>query len=196
MNYLAHLFLAQNNSDSLTGNLMGDFCQGLDISALPEPIQLGIANHRSIDRFTDNHPKVRKLKQQLPEEMRRFSGIISDVVFDHFLALHWQDFSEQSFSRFRYRSYQQLRQRFDLMPPRMQDMVERMADQDWLYGYQQLANIDRALTGIGKRMRFNNPLHQAIDPVRVSYESYRATFEAFFPELIIHVKRANIEGAR
>lgn len=175
---------------------MGDFCQGLDIAALPEPIQLGIENHRSIDRFTDNHSLVRELKGHLPEDMRRYSGIIADVVFDHFLALHWQDYSEQAFTEFRTQSYQQLLTRIDLMPERMQLMVQRMTSQDWLSGYQHLNNIDRALNGIGMRMRFANPLHRAIEPVKENYQIYQSTFAAFFPELLKHVDKQNIEGAR
>ncbi len=174
---------------------MGDFCQGLDIRQLPRPVQLGIHNHRSIDRFTDNHVLVRELKGHLPKEMRRYSGIIADVVFDHFLALHWQDYCDQSFFEFRSQRYQQLLTRIDLMPERMQLMVQRMTSQDWLSGYQELSNIDRALNGIGMRMRFANPLHRAIEPIKENYHIYQATFAAFFPELVIHVDKENIESA-
>ncbi|TLU66790.1 DUF479 domain-containing protein [Thalassotalea litorea] len=194
MNYLAHLYLAKTNRDSLTGNLMGDFCQGLDIKQLPLAVQLGIHNHRSIDRFTDSHPKVRALKSCLPPQLQRFSGIISDVVFDHFLALQWQQFSDKNFLEFRQHSYQKLAQGYPLMPEKMQIMVERMISQDWLSGYQDFANVDRALQGIGRRMRFANPLDAAIAPVQARYELYRASFECFFPQLIAHVQRQNIEG--
>ncbi|OUS25960.1 hypothetical protein A9Q98_11775 [Thalassotalea sp. 42_200_T64] len=193
MNYLAHLFLAQPNNLSLTGNLMGDFTKGLNLKAIPKPIMRGIENHRFVDKFTDNHPDVRALKPLLSDQRRRFAAIISDVVFDHFLVNHWQQFSEQSFAQFSQYSYRQLELSVDLMPEEMRDMVARMISQDWLSSYADIVNTGRAIDSISNRIRFDNHLAGAIAEVEQHYRQYEQVFLTFFPQLVLQVKKQNIE---
>jgi acyl carrier protein phosphodiesterase len=56
MNYLAHLFLAEDNAESRIGNLLGDFVKGpLENykTRYSENILKGIRTHRKVDRFSD-----------------------------------------------------------------------------------------------------------------------------------------------
>ena len=79
MNYLAHLALAQPNHHSLVGNLLGDFCKGVPLNSLPTTILAGLANHRAVDSFTDQHPLVRQSRLLFSAQRRRFAGIALDV---------------------------------------------------------------------------------------------------------------------
>lgn len=162
---------------------MGDFTKGVDLSLLPTPVINGIHNHRVIDKYTDNHPSVRALKQLLTTRRRRFSGVISDVVFDHFLVLHWDKFSQQSFNEFSQHSYQQLALMLDIMPERMRFTVDRMISQDWLSSYENIEHTGKAIDSISKRIRFENNLAGAIDEVKKHYQEYESAFLEFFPEL-------------
>ena len=56
MNYLAHLYLAEQTSEGLLGSLLGDFVKGRLESRFPEAVRRGIVLHRAIDTFTDAHP--------------------------------------------------------------------------------------------------------------------------------------------
>ncbi len=194
MNYLAHLYFSKPEKMSLTGNLMGDFLKGTDTRTLPESILKGIENHRLVDKFTDQHNEVKSLKQHLSPERKRFSAVISDVVFDHFLARHWQKFSTQPFEAFVEHSYRQLGQSRDYMPERMQLVIARMIKDDWLTSYHSLDNIGHALNGISRRIRFENQLHGAIDEVQIHYQHYERVFQRFFPELCQHVALHAIES--
>lgn len=193
MNYLAHLFFAKPNSLSLTGNLMGDFTKGVDLNLLPQQIIKGIENHRFIDKFTDSHHLVKQLKPILSKPRRRFSGVISDVVFDHFLVLHWQQFSTQSFTEFTAHTYKELTKNPQFMPERMKHVVNRMVEQDWLGAYAQLEITGRAIDSIANRIRFKNDLHGAISEVELHYEYFQQVFIDFFPQLIEQVKIQSIE---
>lgn len=173
---------------------MGDFTKGVDLTLLPKEVIKGIENHRFIDKFTDSHPQVKQLKFLLSQPRRRFSGVISDVVFDHFLVLHWQQFAQQPFSEFTRHTYLQLLDNLELMPIQMQSVVKRMVDQDWLSSYQQLEITGLALDSIAKRIRFNNNLHGAIDEVEQHYQQYEQAFLKFFPQLIHHVAKQSIES--
>ncbi len=55
MNYLAHLFLAEENDDAKLGALLGDFVKGTIIDRYSEKTEREIQIHRKIDFYTDNH---------------------------------------------------------------------------------------------------------------------------------------------
>ena len=80
MNYLAHAALAQPQPQSLVGNLLGDFCKGVAIDTLAQPIQAGLANHRAVDRFTDSHPLVREAIRTLHQAKVPVVTLASDVL--------------------------------------------------------------------------------------------------------------------
>ena len=193
MNYLAHLYFAQPSAESLTGNLMGDFTKGVDLSTLPIPIQMGIENHRLIDKYTDHHLDVKSLKSFISPPRKRFSAIIADVMFDHFLALHWQQFSQEPFEQFIATTYEQLSRSIELMPDRMQVMVTKMIEQNWLGSYVNLESTGQAIDGISRRIRFDNELTGAIDEVKNHYGEYETVFFSFFPQLLEHVNFMSIE---
>jgi len=100
MNYLAHLALiptsCRDREDALRiGNLLGDFIKGTESSLrLQFPVDLvdGIKLHRAIDKFTDAHPSFLESKQLLAPERRRYAGIVLDIIYDHFLSIHWKTY--------------------------------------------------------------------------------------------------------
>jgi len=91
---------AQPNQYSLYGNLLGDFIAGADLESMPNSVLQGLENHKLVDRFTDSHDSLKPLKELLSKERKRFSGIMSDVVFDYFLIKHWEKFSDQDIHAF------------------------------------------------------------------------------------------------
>ncbi|WP_281559918.1 ACP phosphodiesterase [Thalassomonas sp. RHCl1] len=198
MNYLAHLFLAQAASSSLSpekqaltlvGNLMGDFVKGQQFSEYPAEVVNGIYQHRLIDKYTDQHQEVVRLKSLLSTKRKRFSGIISDIVFDHFLAKAFTSYSSEPLHHFSSACYRQLAEHIELMPEKMQRMVSRMIAHDWLSGYQELSSVGLALDGVSRRIRFDNHLIGAIEEVQENYQAYQQAFEVFFPQLLAFVIR-------
>lgn len=203
MNYLAHLFLAQVASSglssnkqalSLVGNLMGDFVKGQQFSQYPTEVVSGIYQHRLIDKYTDQHQEVIQLKSLLSAKRKRFSGIISDIVFDHFLAKAFSSYSPEPLSHFSRGCYRQLAPHIALMPEKMQLMVSRMIAHDWLSGYQELSSVGLALDGVSRRIRFDNQLLGAIEEVQDNYLAYQQAFTVFFPQLLAFVVRERDSG--
>lgn len=195
MNYLAHIFLAQPNTESVCGNLMGDFMQGVTLDKLPEPVARGVQNHRLVDRFTDAHPEVRALKQKLSPARRRFSGVIADIVFDHLLIQHWPEYSDDNIEAFIDQAYQWILTGRHYMNPRMDRVVMLMIEENWLHSYQSLQGIETIIERIAKRIRFKNELSGAIEEISVLMDAYNHAFQHLFPELKLHVKRSGIEHA-
>lgn len=170
----------------MVGNLMGDFVKGNRFEHLPKQIIDGIYLHRKIDRFTDQHEKVKALKSHLTPERKKFSGIITDIVFDHLLAINWRNYSDIELTQFSQNSYASLSRHKALMPERMQNVVSRMIAGDWLSFYHQIENTGRAIDGVSRRIRFENSLSGAIEEVVDNYQLYQEAFEQFFPELLAY----------
>ena len=196
MNYLAHLYFAQANIPSRVGNLLGDFARGLDTEVLTDEIHRGLRNHRAIDHYTDSHSDVRLLKALFSPQRRRFSGIVLDVVFDHFLIRHWHKFSDQSLDHFLESAYSDLEQGYPLMPAHMQRAVKRMIESDWIRSYRNLEQVGFALDRIAERIRFQNRFGGAIVEVERHYSALDGGFLTFFPDLIEFTSENNPETQR
>ena len=193
MNYLAHLHLSQPYGESRFGNLLGDFMRGVQPQDYSLPIQAGLANHRLVDKFTDQHPQVIQAKQLFSAQRRRFAGIIIDVLFDHFLIKHWQQFSDQPFADFEQSVYQQLSPLLSQMPDTMQHMIGSMVTQRWLGTYAGLDGTARALDNTAARIRFRHKFYNSIEEVQQHYATLETHFLQFYPQLQAHVQAYRLE---
>src|SRR6185437_11621186 len=86
MNYLAHAYLSFNIPEITVGNLISDFVKGRKKLDYPVAIRRGIDLHRAIDTFTDNHEVTRRAKSFFKDAYGLYSGPLTDIVYDHFLA--------------------------------------------------------------------------------------------------------------
>ncbi|HAW93520.1 MULTISPECIES: ACP phosphodiesterase [unclassified Arsukibacterium] len=194
MNYLAHAVLAKPNLYSLTGNLLGDFCKGLRVDCLHPEVKAGLENHRATDRFTDSHPIVRSAKAGFSPRRRRFAGVALDVLFDHFLIRHWQQFYKAPFSDYKIQLYQQLTQAMPLMPLPMQQTMQRVCRHDWFASYQHLTQLGRALDHIAGRIRFANNFSGMINEITPRYAELEHNFLQFYPQLQQHLQQLALES--
>lgn len=184
MNYLAHLYLAGNDPDAVIGSLMGDFVKGRVGSGHSPALRHAIMQHRRIDSFTDAHPLVRRSKQRIRPEYRRYAGILVDVFYDHFLATEWRRYAEVPLEEFAGRVYEQINRHFQTLPPRMQLSMRYMVTNDLLGTYRTMDGIARALRGIENRLRRPSRLGEAVTELESAYLTLRGDFTEFFPQLI------------
>ena len=195
MNYLAHLYLSQDNGLSKAGNLMADFLKQADLSIQPEGILRGIENHRATDKFTDSHPAVTRLRTEFDPAFRRFVPIMLDVTFDHMLAKSWSDFHEMELATFTQHAHRQLSEVEQFMPDLMRNRLRGMAKEGWLARYVSTDTVDKTLIAISNRIRFENNLDEAYGEVVKQYDVIEETFHTFFPELVEHIISLKIETA-
>jgi acyl carrier protein phosphodiesterase len=196
MNFLAHLVLAEPSAESRLGNLLGDFCQGLNLSLLPDAVQAGVWRHRAVDRFTDAAPEVQQAKALFCKARRRFAPVIIDVLFDHLLLKHWHELEARDFTALCHEIYQQLWQQRALMPTAMQHTVNAIVQQDWFGSYRDLDNIGKALDRIASRIRFDNQFAGSIDEIRLHLPALESLFLQFYPQLQAHVRQLGQERPR
>jgi acyl carrier protein phosphodiesterase len=189
MNYLAHVYLAEDSPESMVGNLLADHVRG-PLDHYPQAIVAGIHNHRAVDAFTDRHPRVIEARALFKPPLRRYSGIILDVFWDHCLTLRWPAHAERPLAEFATHAYAQLQAYSGHLPSAFVGMRKRLIEFDLLQAYGELRNVDEALLRISQRLRHRNPLPDGGRPLRTHYESLLEHFDAFFPDLIRHAEAA------
>ncbi len=187
MNYLAHLYLAEDSADSIIGNLLGDFVKGRLDDRYREGIVKGITTHRKVDSFTDSHELILSSKRLISAERRRFSGIIVDLGFDHFLARNWSEYSSVDLGVFTKKIYDLLKDHENLLPDGLKSVVDRMVEEDWLGSYKELEGVGKALDRIARRFKRENNLTGAVEELVKNYKKLEENFRAFFPQLTSYV---------
>lgn len=181
MNYLAHLFLSDGTPESLIGNLLGDFIKGSIENIYPEQISKGIYLHRKIDSYTDYQPIFRSSKRLISLDRRRFSGIMIDVFYDHFLAKNWYNYSTTRLKDFTNHVYQVLQENQNRLPERLKNILPNMITNDWLASYKEISGINRAINGLSRRIKRTNNLSGGVEELFFNYQQLQADFSAFFP---------------
>ena len=183
MNYLAHALLAGPDDDYRLGGLLGDFVKGPLSPAPPQfsaAVVQGLLLHRRIDSFADAHRAFARSRQRVSVERRRYSGIVVDMFYDHFLAAHWARFSTQPLESFSAAVYALLSRR--PIPDRLARILPRMCQEDWLASYREPAAVGRALDQIAvHRLKRSNTLSGAGGELVQCYAQFESDFHEFFP---------------
>jgi acyl carrier protein phosphodiesterase len=171
----------------MIGNFIGDFVKGRNLHERFEPeVVRGIELHRAIDEFTDVHPVVHQSKKRLREKYRHYSAVIVDVFYDHYLAHNWSRYSTTPLAVYAERAYAMLNEHHALLPDQVQQMLPYMIKGNWLLNYSRIEGIQRALTGMARRTRFDSKMDESVNELRRFYNEFDHEFISFFPELQQH----------
>lgn len=184
MNFLAHAYLSFNEPEILIGNMMSDFVKGKKKFSFSPGIQKGIALHRSIDQFTDEHPATKAAKQVFKPAYGLYAGAFMDVVYDHFLATDTNEFPlNTDLLKFSKTVYQTLEDNLYVLPLAFKEGFPFMKMQNWLYNYQYLWGIEKGFWGLVSRVSFIKEHDTAFLIFNTHYESLKGYYQKFFPEL-------------
>jgi acyl carrier protein phosphodiesterase len=188
MNYLAHLFLSFGDPKIMVGNFIADSVKGRQLLTFQPEIQHGIILHRRIDTYTDQHPLTAQSRGRIRHRYRKYSGVIVDIYYDHFLAANWKDYSDQPLQLFTKNAYRVLFSHYLLMPARMKRILPAMAMGNWLASYASIDNLGLALSGIATRTRFDSQMQHATEELVMYYEDLKNDFRQFFPDIITYAR--------
>lgn len=184
MNFLAHVFISSASDGEIVGALLGDFVKGRAKDEYPDEVRRGIELHRAVDSFTDSHDLTVDSRRLFPPERRRVSGILIDVVNDHFLASNWDSFSDVSLEAFAARVYAACDNHRELLPERFQKMFPYMRQENWLSAYRELSWIELTLSRMEQRRNGRIALAAGIHDIRENYLELERNFLSFFPQVI------------
>lgn len=183
MNFLAHIYLSGKNDLIKIGNFMADGIRGNDYLKFPDDVIKGILLHRQIDTFTDSHLIYRKSKHRLHEKYGHYSGVIMDILYDHFLAKNWNKYSDEKLDNYVDRFYKSLDNNKDVLSEKTKSMMPYMIDQNWLASYASLAGIEKILFQMDYRTKHRANMQEAIVELQEFYSLFEEEFMLFFEEL-------------
>ena len=191
MNFLAHIFLSNDQPHLIVGNFLADYLKNKEAEALPRPIQEGIRMHRKIDAFTDAHPMVKKSVERLRPAHGKFASVVLDICFDYILVKNWKRYSVENLHLFTKKVYAILEDHSSLMPPKLQERLPHMIADDWLAKY----GTEPGLRFTFERMKYRTNYPQyflgAVDNFLKDYLLYEEEFNQFFPDLIEELRNWN-----
>ena len=185
MNFLAHIYLSGENDLITIGNFIADGIKGKDYKKYPRDVQTGILLHREIDTYTDTHDTVRQSTRRLHDKYGHYSGVIVDILYDHFLAKNWIKYSSIPLDLYVQLFYDSLETHYDLLPIKIKQMIPFMVTNNWLLSYASIDGISRVLDGMNRRTKNRSGMDQAINELEAFYRQFENEFSEFFNELII-----------
>ena len=180
--------MSGDNPEVLIGNFIADHVVGKHYEGYSEDIIKGIVLHRDIDGFTDSHPLVEKGKVRLRPIYHKYSPVIIDIFYDHFLAVYWKDYSKIPLREYSDFCYKTVMKDSSILPLGIQKMMPYMIEYDWLYNYSNFEGIGKVLTGMSRRARFKSNMELSINNLKKDYDIYANEFKEFFPEIMAFVK--------
>ena len=183
MNFLAHAVLAGPDPWLRLGGFLGDFVHGPPAPAWPLGLQQGVRLHRAIDGFTDRHPSVVAARRSFVAPYRRFAGIGLDIWFDHCLALDFPRWTGQSLAEYSLELQALLCSHDVWLTPELRRFRGYMQAHHLPAGYADPVELQAALSGISRRLRFANPLAEMLPQLQIRSQALQPVFETLFGDL-------------
>lgn len=188
MNHLAHFFLAGQDPDLIVGGFLGDYVKGRLRGERTLAIEAGIKLHRAIDAFTDRHPITRASQRRFEPRFRRFSGIMTDIIYDHFLALHWNDYHQLDLQAFSDATFEVLLADTGHFPDSAVRSCKRMYETNTLIHYCNAEFIDQSLNYLSGLLSRDNPMAEGYVQFLNNRDGLECDFAKFFPDLMKFVE--------
>ena len=201
MNFLMHLFLAEDNDDSRIGNYLGDFVKGNEAGInerYPGKIAEGIINHRRLDRFTDAHPAVINSIALMKPFSGKFAPIVIDILMDYYLIKHWQKFTAEDFQSFVAKCYASLQKivEGEQYPALCRHFTARLIERDAFNVYSTLEGIHDVLCGMNRHLKRPSPLPDAKPHIIANYAALDHNFQLFMPDVMTAFKPVACRSTR
>lgn len=188
MNFLAHLHLSYPNKPEMVGNFIGDYVKGKQYENFEDIISRGIMLHRHIDTFTDAHPLHKATRERFRKPYGLYSGVVVDMIFDHFLAKNWHLYNELSFHAFTQMCYNSLEEYYTILPERVQGFLPKMKAAKRLESYAELEGLEDALALMSNYTSLPPQSKVAMIILRDNYEDIEQDFKAFYKDLMENIQ--------
>lgn len=189
MNFLSHLYLSGENEGLIIGNFIADGVKGSNFSQFSEEIQKGIVLHRKIDSYTDSHEIVELSKERLRPNYKKYASVVVDIYYDHYLAKHWNKYSNIALEHFTQNIYQLVQNHHLILPEKSQQFAKYMIKYNILFEYSKLEGIEKVLQGMAHRATFTSNMEHAINDLKEHYTLFESEFKQFFPQLESYIQR-------
>ena len=183
MNYLAHIYLSGENDDIKIGNFIGDSVKGKKYMEYDADIQTGILLHRQIDSFTDSHPVFKASSRIFRSSYGKYSGVVTDIVFDHFLSTNSLYFNKKTLKQFARSFYILLMKKHKILPSKVKKFAPFFISKDRLSNYASISGIQEVLHTMSKYTSLPEQSSAGIKDLKKNYNILSSNFELFFEDV-------------
>lgn len=192
MNYLAHAFFSPLESQVLLGNIACDMIRPADTEELPLQIVSGMNLHQEIDRYTDRHRGFISARDLLNRHKLPYAGVLTDIIFDHYLARDWNKYSNQTLSDFSEKIYGILREsnKAQWIPGFFPRLATALVTEDWFRSYATEDGLAKALDRLNYRSSRTIPVDRIMLSVRADYSGLQKGFNDLMNDLILNFPHA------
>ena len=185
MNFLAHALLAGADEADRVGGVMGDFVKGILPAGLPADLASGVALHRAIDGFAEQHPAFVASRRRISPLRRRVSGVLVDLFYDHLLARDWTEYGPGNLESYVVELYASLNSRMGVLSERAQAIGLLMQQENWLCSYRDVARVGLVVDRMAvHRLRYANTLAGGIEEFLADPAGFDADFRQFLPDAV------------
>ncbi|MCF6366953.1 MAG: ACP phosphodiesterase [Bacteroidales bacterium] len=191
MNFLAHIYLSGNDDDIKFGNFIGDWIKGKKFNKYSPDVQKGIILHRHIDSYTDSHPIVRESIVRLRPAYGKYAGVAVDILYDHFLAANWPDYSTQSIESYVNEFHRIIINRFGKLPKKARRFAYPFIGNKRLLCYKDLNCIEDVYNKMAIYTSMPDNTKQAMPIIYNYYDSFGKEFKSFFQDIQNYVTENN-----
>lgn len=183
MNYLAHLYLSGPEAGVKVGNFIGDYVKGNHYTRYATSIRKGIILHRKIDTFTDKHPVFRESSRYFHLRYQRYAGVVTDIIYDHFLAANWDSYSNQSLKSFVSESHRILMMHYFSLPGVVKQFLPFLIKSRRMELYKHPESVEKTLMIMANHSSLPNHAQWAREQLNVHYDELRDGFFLFFSDV-------------
>lgn len=169
MNFLGHFYLGFHSDDLLLGNFIADAVKGNKYLLYRNEVKNGILQHRFIDDFTDNHLITKEILKILYPIHGKYSAVIVDLYYDHFLISNWHKFSLTPSKKFIFNCYSILESKKSEMPEKIKMMFNYLSTQNWIEDYRTIEGLDKIFLMMQNRLKYPNKFHLAAQTLADHY---------------------------
>jgi len=188
MNFLAHIYLSGDSESVRIGNFIGDWIKGKAYQQYPLEVQKGILLHRAIDDFTDKHPVTRAWAKRLKSHYHKYAGVVVDILYDHFLSVRWNEFTNEPLHVFINEAYETMREHLDLLPREAEYGLNQMMLQKRLESYVRIEGIYNALKTMSVYTSLPPYPEFAIDVLKQHYGRFLTDFMTFMDDIMAFIR--------
>ncbi len=189
MNFLAHIYLSGNSEGLIIGNYIADGIKGKQFDFFHAEITKGIILHRKIDTYTDTHAIVEKSKARLRPVYRKYASVIIDILYDHYLAANWKNYSDIPLLEYSKNIYGLIKKHEHILPEKSKLFMQYMIKNDILNAYSNLNGIEKVLKGMAQRTSFESNMNLSIKEIKEYYFLFEEEFYQFFPDIQQYVNQ-------
>lgn len=188
MNFLAHLYLSGPSDEIKIGNFIADSVKGKKYLNYSEGIQKGILLHRNIDKFTDSHALSSECAKFFRPKYKKYSPVIVDIIYDHFLAKNWCKYHKDELDTFVNKSNILLLKNYFILPTKVQKLLPFLIKNKRLKNYASIEGINKVLEIMPKYTSLPKHNEYAIEQLENNYVEIEDLFSSFFSDICTYVE--------